>query len=93
MLQSVAEHYQEFGFEQGFEQGLEKGMEQGMEQGRVQGESQGTLKTIRAFLENGVDWDLITRATGMTREEFERLSKENSPDNIEAGERHLMPPS
>ena len=77
MLKSVAEHYQEFAFDKGFDKGIEQGIEQG--------EIQGTLKTIRAFLENGADWDLITRATGMTREEFERLSKKNTPDKIEAG--------
>jgi len=57
MLQSVEEMYQEKWEEIGFEKGIE----------------QGTLNTIRSFLDSGVSWEVITKATGMTREDFEKM--------------------
>ena len=76
MLQSV----EEVGFERGIEQGLEQGEARGEARGERRGERRGVLKTIAGFLQNGIGWETIERATGIAREEYERLRAEYLPE-------------
>ena len=88
MLQSIEEVGFERGIEQGFEQGIEQGFEQGIEQGFEKGIEQGfekgkilgQLEDIRGLLENGVSWDVIQKATGITPEKYEALRREYLPE-------------
>jgi len=43
------------------------------QEGRREGEIKGRIETIENLLRVGHDWSLITRATGITPEEFQRL--------------------
>ena len=63
------------GLEQGIEQGIERGIEQGIERGIEQGIGKGKLEAAkniaRALLAAGVDWDIIAKTTGLSREQIE----------------------
>ena len=58
----------------------ELGIEKGIEQGMARGEIRATLRMIRGLLENHAEWELITKATGITPQEYERLRRENQPE-------------
>ncbi len=45
---------------------------------RQEGKIEGKIETIESLLSVGADWSLITRATGITPEEFQRLKEELS---------------
>lgn len=45
---------------------------------RQEGKIEGKIETIESLLAVGADWSLITKATGITPEEFERLKEELS---------------
>lgn len=47
-----------------------------MQKSLQKGELKGKLETIESLLAVGTEWSLITRATGITPEEFERLKAE-----------------
>ncbi|BAL98194.1 MULTISPECIES: hypothetical protein [Caldilinea] len=50
--------------------------QEGLQEGLQKGELKGKLETIESLLAVGTEWSLITRATGITPEEFERLKAE-----------------
>ena len=43
------------------------------QEGKIEGEIKGKVETIESLLAIGADWSLITRATGITPDEFETL--------------------
>jgi len=65
------------GIEQGFNQGIEQGFNQGIEQGFNQGISQGIasekINTARNLLSLNISIDDISKATGLTIEEINKL--------------------
>jgi len=46
------------------------------QEGKIEGKVEGKVETIESLLAVGADWSLITRATGITPEEFQRLKQE-----------------
>lgn len=67
--------------EQGLEQGLMQGLEQGLERGREQGFELGTEqalnKTIKNTLDEKLDISLISRVTGKTEKEINKIVQIN----------------
>jgi len=53
-----------------------EGEARGKAEGKAEGEVLGKLKTILGFLRQNIDWSVITAATGMSREEYEKLAAE-----------------
>ena len=69
----------EIGREQGIEQGIEQGMQQGMQQGIEQGMQQEKLAIAKNMLFHlGLGLDIVQQATGLSREELEKLRKDPS---------------
>uniref|UniRef100_A0A7C1JX66 Rpn family recombination-promoting nuclease/putative transposase n=1 Tax=Caldilinea aerophila TaxID=133453 RepID=A0A7C1JX66_9CHLR len=62
--------------QEGMQEGLQKGLQEGLQKGLQKGEIKGKVETIESLLAVGTQWSLITRATGITPEEFERLKAE-----------------
>jgi len=54
-------------------EGLEEGMEKGIQEGMEQGKQQEKVNIARLLKQQGTDFDTITAATGLTREEIEEL--------------------
>lgn len=50
--------------------------QEGKIEGKIEGKVEGKVETIESLLAVGADWSLITRATGITPEEFQRLKQE-----------------
>lgn len=46
------------------------------QEGKIEGKIEGQLETIKSLLAVGAEWSLITGATGITPEEFEKLKEE-----------------
>ncbi len=71
----------EKGIEQGIKQGIQQGIEQGIKQGRKQGIQQGGLskqkEIAKNLLKQNVDLQIITIATGISKEELKSLNEEN----------------
>lgn len=58
------------------EKSLEEGFEQGVEQGITQGIEEGILKVAKELLSLHLDIETIVKATGLSREEIEKLRAE-----------------
>ncbi|NES18126.1 MAG: Rpn family recombination-promoting nuclease/putative transposase, partial [Symploca sp. SIO3E6] len=54
-------------------EGLEEGMEKGVKQGIEQGKQQEKINIAKILKQQGTDFDTIAVATGLTREEIEKL--------------------
>ena len=54
-------------------EGLEEGMEKGIQEGMEQGKQQEKINIARILKQQGTDLETITAATGLTREEIEKL--------------------
>ena len=65
----------------GEEEGLKKGIKQGVKQGVKQGEAMSKLRIAKAFIYNGVDINLVSKCTGLTKKEIKDLSTESSKNN------------
>ena len=67
----------EEGLKEGLEKGMGKGMTQGLEQGRKEGMEQGRMnerkENARNFKKLGIATEVISRATGLSREEVDAL--------------------
>ena len=57
-------------------EGLEQGITQGWEQGMTQGSQQTQREIAKNMLDLDIDIEKIIKATGLTKEEIEKLSKE-----------------
>ena len=55
------------------QEGLQEGLQKGLETGKIEGKIEGTIETIDNLLAVGADWSMITRATGITPDEFATL--------------------
>ena len=51
----------------------EKLRQEGKIEGKIEGEIKGKVEMIESLLAVGADWSLITRATGITPDEFAAL--------------------
>ncbi|MGP1439112.1 MAG: Rpn family recombination-promoting nuclease/putative transposase [Treponema sp.] len=63
----------EKGIEQGREEGIEQGREEGIEQGREEGSYAKAVETARQCLILKMEIETISKITGLTREEIEKL--------------------
>ena len=66
IMETLAQQLREEGRKIGVEEGMEKGMEKGKKEGK--------LETARGLIKNGIDFEVIARATGLSREEIEKLA-------------------
>ena len=60
---------------------------EGRQEGKIEGKVEGQVETIESLLAVGAEWSLITRATGITPQEFENLKqylKELTDSQIDA---------
>ena len=57
----------------GIERGIERGIQQGIQQGFSDGSRQKALQDAGNFKRLGVSIDIITQATGLSKEEVEKL--------------------
>ena len=73
-MQSLAQIWVDQGIEQGFEEGFDEGKEKGIEEGIEKGIEKGKIQTARELIKNGIDIDIIARATGITKQEIKRLA-------------------
>ncbi|MEM1324122.1 MAG: Rpn family recombination-promoting nuclease/putative transposase [Bacteroidota bacterium] len=72
-LNNVIDTSREEGREEGLEEGLEKGREKGREEGREEGRSERNIEIARELKQSGIAIEVIQKATGLAREEIEKL--------------------
>ena len=63
----------EEGVQQGIQQGIRQGIEQGIEQGFSDGSYQAKLETAKLMRYENLGIDLISKVTGLSKEEIEAL--------------------
>lgn len=64
------------GFKEGLQEGMEKGVEKGIEKGMEIGSEMGVRRVARNMLEAGMPYEVIERATGLSRDVIESLQKQ-----------------
>ena len=64
----------EEGIKIGKEKGREEGIKIGKEKGREEGREEGILETAKNLIQQGIPLDVISKATGLNREELAQLS-------------------
>jgi predicted transposase YdaD len=62
----------EQGKKQGLKQGLEQGIKQGLEEGKKQGELKTKIETAKKLLKKGIDIEIISEATGLSKKELKK---------------------
>ena len=63
----------EKGMKKGMEKGMEKGLKQGIEQGIKQGIKQDKMDTAKKLIKEGIDFEIIEKVTGITKEDLEKM--------------------
>ena len=63
----------ESGRKEGLEQGIKEGIEQGLEQGIEQGSTKKALEIAKSMITKGMDIDLISELTGLSKEKLEKI--------------------
>ena len=61
--------------EDGVEEGFEKGLEQGVEKGRMEGLNEGKRQLILNMLTYGLDAEVISASTGLSKDEILRMKE------------------
>ena len=61
------------GLNKGLQEGIEKGMEKGMERGMEKGSKNKSIEIATNFKNLGIDIETISKATGLSKEEIEKL--------------------
>ena len=61
--------------QRGIEQGIERGIEQGIERGIERGIEQEKMHVIQKSLQNGLDVDLISKITGVDKQEIIKIQQ------------------
>ena len=70
---SALSYAEEKGIQKGIEQGVKQGLEQGVKQGLEQGAKQEKIEIAKNLIQNGLDNELISKSTGLSVEEVEKL--------------------
>ena len=65
----------EDGMKQGIEQGIEQGIKEGIKEGIKKGNEQAKIDMVKKMLKENVDTDIITKVSGLTKEEIAELNK------------------
>jgi len=63
----------ENGIQRGRQEGIQTGRQEGIEDGIKKGRQEAKLETARELLRNGVNIDIVVKATGLAREVIEKL--------------------
>ncbi|MBQ9267001.1 MAG: Rpn family recombination-promoting nuclease/putative transposase [Clostridia bacterium] len=71
--QNIEKMATEKGMQEGLEKGMEKGMQKGMQKGLAEGEKNKQLEIAKKMKEMQIDVDTIVKATGLEKEEIEKL--------------------
>ena len=61
------------GIEQGIQRGIEQGIERGIEQGFFDGSYQAKVETAKLMRYENLGIDLISKVTGLSKEEIENI--------------------
>ena len=64
------------GREEGLAKGLAKGRAEGLAEGRAEGQEEKTTELIRKMLKENISLEVISKITGKSYEEIEKISKE-----------------
>ena len=64
------------GLQAGRQEGLQAGLQAGRQEGLQAGRQEGAVSTIDSLLSAGVEWTLITKATGITPQQFQALKEQ-----------------
>ena len=62
------------GFEEGEASGVKRGLKQGLAKGRAEGEKNEKIQVIKKMIENKFDIDMISKITGLSIEEINKIS-------------------
>ncbi|MCG8339845.1 MAG: ISNCY family transposase, partial [Cytophagales bacterium] len=62
------------GRQEGIQQGRQEGIQRGRQEGIQRGRQEGILETAKQFIKQGVSLDIISKATGLSKEELAQLS-------------------
>ena len=73
MLRSFEMDARRAGFQQGITQGMRQGEVKGLERGKVEGSRQKAFETARILKQLGDSLTKIAQATGLSKEEIEKL--------------------
>ena len=73
LSREMALHDEATRIEEAMEEGYEKGIQQGIEKGIEQGVEQEKLNNAKNLLKLGVDINIISQATGLSKEKIENL--------------------
>ena len=65
----------EEGIKQGKEEGIKQGKEEGIKQGKEEGKKEEKIEIAKKMLRMGIEISNITEATGLKKEEIEKLAK------------------
>ena len=75
VFQEMADEAVAKGMKKGLEQGLEQGIEQGIEQGLEKGKIQGVFEVATKMLEQGLEWSIVRKTTGLTKAKYAQMQK------------------
>ena len=56
-----------------YDKGLEAGIKQGIKEGKMEGIKEQTIVIAKKLREQNIDIDIISKTTGLTKEEIEEL--------------------
>ena len=73
---TYAEELKQEGRQEGLQAGLQEGRQEGLQEGLQAGRQEGAINTIDSLLSAGVEWTLITKATGITPQQFQALKEQ-----------------
>ncbi len=75
-LNNVIDTAAEEGLKKGMKKGMEKGIEKGLQKGLAEGKKTALLQTAKQSLKAGLSIEMITKITGLSQREVERLKDE-----------------
>lgn len=73
---TYAEELKQAGRQEGLQAGRQEGLQAGRQEGLQAGRQEGAVSTIDSLLSAGVEWTLITKATGITPQQFQALKEQ-----------------
>jgi predicted transposase/invertase (TIGR01784 family) len=76
-MQTIAEEWKREGIKIGEKIGEKRGEERGEKRGEERGIAMKAIETAKNLLEMGIDVDMIAKATGLKKEQVEKLASIN----------------
>ncbi|MBC6416162.1 MAG: hypothetical protein GDA46_07270, partial [Bdellovibrionales bacterium] len=75
LMQDVIGVIKEEGLQEGMQRGMQRGMEKGMQKGRQEGRQERDKEIVLNMLKEEVEMAFISKITGFSKEEIEKLKK------------------